>query len=179
MSVYKWQVHRCPGASGHFTAQPHFHLLINPRTPSWPFWSLETGLKMVDFCITNMITPDDPELPLEKVQAAKTSEELFKLSKSQRRAPNGVFLKGFVLPQRSQYDSGEVAESWAAFFRGEAPCVYVHEKLLMRRIPLVGCDFIHRPDDARLPHRGIFALERAPAYPRKVADAGITLELVI
>lgn len=180
MTTNKWQVHCCPGANGFFLPGPHFHLLNNPEIPSWPFWSLDIGLTLVDFCIDRLISPDDPDLPLEKEQAAATRARLIEMSRIQPRQHRGKFRKGFLLPrERSRFDQGEVAGSWAAFFRGETGCVHVYEDLLVRHVPLIGCDFINRPNEKEIAARGLMVLEKSFATPRTLADAGIILEPVV
>lgn len=155
MGNYRAQLHHCVEGK-------HWHFLTGMEVPSWPFWSLEIGLRLADFMAEHMA---EGEEDLRRIQELK--EELRTLSRTNLRGPRGLY-SGLVLPRkmRDWEAGGKIAEKWATFFREQ---LNVMEFILWQTGGATAifspCTFIHRT-----PKKPPFA------SPRTVREAGIELQ---
>lgn len=119
----------------------HMHIVTGPGAPSWPFWSLETGLRLVEYMCVHLLD--------ENTDAAYVRErlenEMRALARTQRRDRRGRFAQGHLLPRATTYyDQSWVATEWGRFFRGETACAMIpcSHPALPLAIPLRNCRFI-------------------------------------
>lgn len=144
MSERKIGVHYCRCSNG----VGHGHLLTGGKTPSWPFWSLEMGMEMLEFSRDNMGV-EEATFNLLKV-------ELEKLALKPRDPKSGCFQKP-LLPRWDigDIDKAHLAWAWSQFFTGKSETMnYVVEWATVGKggyfpgpfvLPLE-CSFVKRPE---------------------------------
>lgn len=171
---YRPHLHQC-------AADRHFHIILNPENISWPFWSLEAGMKMVDFIKDQFMGPGTPH-EVERIAAMEHIRGLIKkhYARTQCRNRRGRFTRGFEMPREFMYCESNVASFWIKFKKGER-----REALFIDSVPLLGewvmplyCDFVGRdqPRPESADKRGWETLAEAPARVITMSELNLTLE---
>lgn len=169
----------------HCKQDNHYHIILGQDNISWPFWSLESALKMVEF--TRSIFTDDfakgnipgSELEFGDNQLHLIEEQIRIRSHIQNIGLNGQFAPGFLMPRKKLFKEGNVAKYWAAFLREEIPYMgYIHEDFLGSYFTPLYCDFISRshPRPERATRKGWEWLAQEKVTRITMEELGIQLE---
>lgn len=151
-----WRLHLCKAG--------HFHLVEGTKTPSWPLWSLREARTLFD----TVIRPHS-EGPAEIREIGVLLRKVRCLTAVPTRDARGRFAGRVVRLRALPLDFTTVAQSWAAFWRGEDRHVgYVSHELPGRSVfvPL-RCDFVLRPGETD--DMDVKQLAELPATPLRLA----------
>lgn len=158
-------------------AHGHYHFITGPEAISWPFWSREAGLALLDFVA---------KLPPEGMSAEEAEhwqhglDELRALviqeSWVRNFGPRGLFKKGYRMPRNMLPGEREVAESWGKFRRGEVSYMgYVSQEVIGTFYLPLYCDFVGRdePKPKSLTRTEWIRLAEAPARIVTMAELAL------
>lgn len=163
----------------HCEKHNHYHLITGHEDISWPFWSLEAGLKLVELT-KEFFRPDNPEKG-EAFQAdlIKVREQILERSRVQNTDARGRFAKGFRMPRNFMPGEDDVARCWQEFRNGKVPHAgYIaHEPFGTFFLPLF-CDFVTRNAQVTFPmnRTQLARVAEAPARVVTMEELGIVLE---
>lgn len=168
----KFQLHHCRDHG-------HYHFITGPEAISWPFWSREGGLAILDFVKgyppEDMTAEETEYWPrgLEELRGLVIAESWIR-----NFGPRGQFCKGFRMPRKFLPGEREVAASWGKFRSGEVTSMgYVsHETIGTLYLPLY-CDFVGRdepqPKGQSLTRTEWIRLAEKPARIVTMAELGL------
>jgi hypothetical protein len=162
----------------HCAAHGHYHFITGPENISWPVWSREGILRLIDFSRAQMLVKLRPEdVSCAERELVAIRDEANRLGRTQRRS-RGKFAKGFLIPRYALPAECDIAVSWARFRRGEASCMsYVaHEPFGTMFLPLY-CDFVGRdepkPEGQSFTRTEWIRLAEKPARIVTMAELGL------
>jgi hypothetical protein len=169
---FKFRLHHC-------REHGHYHFITGPEDISWPFWSRESGLAILDFVKNH--SPEDMTAE-EAAYWPVGLEELRGLVIAQswvrNFGPFGRFQRGYYMPRKFLPGEREVAESWGKFRRGEVPYMgYVAEEVIGTLFLPLYCDFVGRdeprPDGQLFTRSEWIRLAEKPARIVTMAELGL------
>lgn len=170
---HRFRLHRCD-------CDNHYHFILGPDNVSWPFWSKEAGLKLVDFSRSDLCKKYPDEAAHIGAEFDRLRDEVLAESRIQTRGKNGRF-GSFLMPREFQPQEGSVASGWANFMRKDVPyaCYIVTHFTGSYVLPLY-CDFVKRNEPrptSPLDRNGWIDLAEKPAQIVTMQELGIELDL--
>lgn len=168
-------LHRCEVGS-------HYHLITGPEEISWPFCSLEAGLKLVE--LAQKHSPEGLNLEERQIREAGLNSlkgKIVEQSCIRNIGRFGRFMQGYRMPRH--FIPGEIglAVPWARFRNGEIPYMgYVSEETFGTFFLPLFCEFVHRdqepPKGSTLTRTEWAKLAEAPARVVTMQERGIVLQ---
>ena len=168
--AFEYQIHTC-------SEDYHHHIITGPNNVSWPFWSHEAALKMLEH-LHLIIGPSISHEEKQKIQ--KLHLVINCLAYIQKSDKLGRFGK-LRMPRKFLYRESSIAEMWVELFTNKEPKAYCIDQTIMGTFAMpLYCDFVRRKEQrpsGALSKQGLDELADAVVEPLSIKDLGIELTL--